>query len=144
MNKVMLMGRLTKDPEMRYTQEHLAVARYTLAVNKKVQQGQAEADFIPCIAFGKAAQVAQNYFNKGRQIAIVGRLQIRSWENESGQRQWTTEIVVEEQYLKKKKNQESNHQQTYSYGNSGDGSYHNPTTPKGFYPVSENDDDLPF
>ncbi len=140
----MLMGRLTKDPEMRYTQEHLAVARYTLAVNKKVQQGQAEADFIPCIAFGKAAQVAQNYFNKGRQIAIVGRLQIRSWENESGQRQWNTEVVVEEQYFADSKKQESNHQQTYSYGNSGDGSYHNPTTPKGFYPVSEDEQDLPF
>lgn len=138
------MGRLTKDPEVRYTQEHLVVARYTLAVNKKVQQGQAEADFIPCIAFGKTAQVAQNYFNKGRQIVIVGRLQIRSWENESGQRQWNTEVVVEEQYFAGSKNQESNHQQTYSYGNSGDGSYHNPTTPKGFYPVSENDDDLPF
>lgn len=140
MNKVILMGRLVKDPEVRYTQEHLAVARYTLAVNKKVQQGQAEADFIPCIAFGKTAQVAENYFNKGRQIAIVGRLQIRSWENESGQRQWTTEIVVEEQYFTGSKNQESNHQQTYSYGNSGDGSYHNPTTPKGFYPVSEEED----
>lgn len=138
------MGRLVKDPEVRYTQEHLAVARYTLAVNKKVQQGQAETDFIPCIAFGKTAQVAENYFNKGRQIAIVGRLQIRSWENESGQRQWTTEIVVEEQYFTGSKNQESNYQQTYSYGNSGDGSYHNPTTPKGFYPVSEEDEDLPF
>ena len=120
------MGRLTKDPEVRYTQEHLAVARYTLAVNKKVQQGQAEADFIPCIAFGKTAQVAENYFNKGRQ------------------RQWTTEIVVEEQYFTGSKNQETNHQQTYSYGNSNDRSYHNSSAPKGFYPVSENDDDLPF
>ncbi len=140
MNKVILMGRLVKDPEVRYTQEHLAVARYTLAVNKKVQQGQAEADFIPCIAFGKTAQVAENYFNKGRQIAIVGRLQIRSWENESGQRQWTTEIVVEEQYFTGSKNQETNHQQTYSYGNSNDRSYHNSSAPKGFYPVSEEED----
>ena len=104
MNKVILMGRLVKDPEVRYTQEHLAVARYILAVNKKVQQGQAEADFIPCIAFGKTAQVAENYFNKGRQIVIVGRLQIRSWENESGQRQWNTEVVVEEQYFAGSKN----------------------------------------
>lgn len=120
------MGRLTKDPEVRYTQEHLAVARYTLAVNKKVQQGQAEADFIPCIAFGKVAQVAQNYFNKGRQIAIVGRLQIRSWENESGQRQWNTEVVVEEQYFAGSKKQETNSD-----------------TPKGLYPASE-EEELPF
>lgn len=100
------MGRLTKDPEVRYTQEHLAVARYSLAVNRKIQ-GQAEADFIPCIAFGKTAQVAENYFNKGRQIAVIGRLQVRSWENESGQRQWTTEVVVEEQYFADSKKQES-------------------------------------
>lgn len=127
MNKVILMGRLTKDPEIRYTQEHLAVARYTLAVNRRFQQqGQTEVDFIPCIAFGKTAQFAEKYFSKGQQIAITGRLQIRSWENESGQRQWNTEVVVEEQYFAGSKKQETNSD-----------------TPKGLYPASE-EEELPF
>lgn len=127
MNKVILMGRLTKDPEIRYTQEYLAVARYTLAINRRFQQqGQAEVDFIPCIAFGKTAQFAEKYFSKGQQIAITGRLQIRSWEIESGQRQWNTEVVVEEQYFAGSKKQETNSDM-----------------PEGLYPASE-EEELPF
>lgn len=125
MNKVILMGRLTKDPEVRYTQQNVAVARYSLAVNKKFKrQGEPDADFINCITFGKSAEFAQKYLNKGKQIAIIGRIQVRSWENENGQKQWSTEVIVEEQYFadsKAKKTEEN-----------------------GFYPVEESDDDLPF
>lgn len=94
MNKVILMGRLTKDPEVKYTQQNVAVARYSLAVNKKFKrQGEPEADFINCITFGKSAEFAQKYLNKGKQIAIIGRIQVRSWENENGQKQWSTDVM---------------------------------------------------
>lgn len=125
MNKVILMGRLTKDPEVKYTQQNVAVARYSLAVNKKFKrQGEPEADFINCITFGKSAEFAQKYLNKGKQIAIIGRIQVRSWENENGQKQWSTEVIAEEQYFadsKAKKTEEN-----------------------GFHAVEESDDDLPF
>ena len=100
MNKVILLGRLTKDPEVRYTQsaEPMAVARYILAVNRRSRrQGEQEADFIPCVSFGKGAEFAEKYFRKGQMIAIVGRLQVRSWEDEQKKKHWTTEVVTEEQ-----------------------------------------------
>ena len=125
MNKVMLMGRLTKDPEVKYTQQNLAVARYSLAVARRFQQkGQPEVDFINCIAFGKSAEFAQKYLNKGKQIAITGRIQVHTWENENGQKQWSTEVIVEEQYFADSKAKE--------------------TEENGFDTVDENDDDLPF
>ena len=125
MNKVILMGRLTKDPEVRYTQQNIAVTRYTLAVARRFQQkGQVDTDFINCIAFGKTAEFAQKYLNKGKQIAIIGRIQVRSWENENGQKQWSTEVIVEEHYFT--------------------GSKVNKTEENGFYTVEESDDDLPF
>ena len=100
MNKVILMGRLTKDPEVKYTQQNVAVARYSIAVARRFQQkGQPEVDFINCIAFGKSAEFAQKYLNKGKQIAIIGRIQVRTWENENGQKQWSTEVIVEEQHF---------------------------------------------
>ncbi len=125
MNKVILMGRLTKDPEVRYTQQNIAVTRYTLAVARRFQQkGQVDTDFINCIAFGKTAEFAQKYLNKGKQIAIIGRIQVRSWENENGQKQWSTEVIAEEHYFA--------------------GSKVNKTEENGFYTVEESDDDLPF
>lgn len=125
MNKVILMGRLTKDPEVRYTQQNVAVARYSLAVNKKFKrQGEPDADFINCITFGKSAEFAQKYLNKGKQIAIIGRIQVRSWENENGQKQWSTEVIAEEHYFADSKTKK--------------------TEENGFYPVEESDDDLPF
>ena len=106
MNKVILMGRLTQNPEVRYTQaaEPLAVARYTLAVNKRFKrQGEADADFINCISFGKAAEFAERYFKKGQMVSVIGRLQVRSWDDQSGQKRWTTEVVIEEQYFADRK-----------------------------------------
>lgn len=101
MNKVILMGRLVKEPEVRYSQgtEPLAIARYTLAVNRRFKrQGEPEADFINCVAFGKTGEFAEKYFKKGQMVAITGRLQVRSWDKD-GERRWSTDVIVEEQYF---------------------------------------------
>lgn len=97
MNKVMLMGRLTKDPEVR-TGESTTVAKYTLAVNRKFKKdGEPTADFINCVSFGKTAEFAEKYFRKGMQVAISGRIQTGSYTNKDGNKVYTTDVVVEEQ-----------------------------------------------
>ena len=102
MNKVILMGRLTRDPEVRYSQsaEPLAIARYTLAINRRFKrQGESEADFIPCVAFGKQGEFAERYFRKGQMVSVVGRLQVRNGKTakaKSAQRQrslWRNSIL---------------------------------------------------
>ena len=101
MNKVILIGRLTRDPEIRYSQsgEPLAIARYTVAVNRRTRrENEQEADFIPCVSFGKQAEFMEKYFKKGMQIGITGRLSVRSWDDpQTNQRRWQTEVVVEDQ-----------------------------------------------
>lgn len=137
MNKVILMGRLTKDPEVRYAQgsEPLAVARYTLAVNRRFKrQGEQEADFINCVAFGKNGEFAEKYLKKGMMISVVGWLQVRSWDDNDGKRHWTTEVVVDEHYFAESKKTSQTGAQTSTTGNDG------------FYPVDDSldDDSLPF
>lgn len=99
MNKVILMGRLTRDPEVRYTQgaESNCVARYTLAVDRRFNREQQSADFIPCVAFGRNGEFAERYLRQGTKIAVVGRIQTGSYTNKDGQKVYTTDIVVEEQ-----------------------------------------------
>lgn len=101
MNKVIEIGRLTKDPEVRYSNGangSTAVARYTLAVDRKFKQdGQPNADFINCIAFGKLGEFAEKYLRQGIKIAVTGRIQTGSYTNKDGQKVYTTDIVVEEQ-----------------------------------------------
>ena len=100
MNKTVFMGRLTADPQVRYSQgdNATAVARYTLAVNRKFKKdGEPTADFIPCVVFGRSAEFAEKYFRKGMQVAISGRIQTGSYTNKDGQKVYTTEVVVEEQ-----------------------------------------------
>lgn len=100
MNKVALMGRLTRDPEIRYSagENPLCIARYTLAVDRRFHgDGEASADFIFCVAFGKTAEFAEKYFRQGTRIAICGRIQTGSYINNGGSRVYTTEVVVEEQ-----------------------------------------------
>ena len=100
MNKVILMGRLTRDPEVRYSQgdNATAVARYTLAVDRRFRRdGDASADFIGCVAFGRQAEFAEKYLRKGTKIAITGRIQTGSYTNRDGQKVYTTDVVVEEQ-----------------------------------------------
>ena len=100
MNKVILMGRLTRDPDVRYSQGEntTAVARYTLAVDRRFRRdGDATADFIGCVAFGRQAEFAEKYLRQGTKIAITGRIQTGSYTNRDGQKVYTTDVVVEEQ-----------------------------------------------
>lgn len=100
MNKVVLMGRLTRDPEVRYSQGERAtcVARYTLAVNRTFKrEGDQEADFISCVVFGRSAEFAEKYLRQGTKIAISGRIQTGSYTNKDGVKVYTTEVVVEDQ-----------------------------------------------
>ena len=101
MNKVILMGRLTREPDVRYSQNadgSMAVARYTLAVDRRFRRdGEASADFIQCVSFGRTAEFAEKYFRQGLKIAVTGRIQTGSYTNRDGQKVYTTEVVVEEQ-----------------------------------------------
>ena len=97
MNKVILMGRLTRDPEMRQTTGGIQVCSFSIAVNRRfAKDGQQNADFINCTAWRQQAEFICKYFHKGSMIAIVGNLQSRSWENQEGKRQYSTDVVVEE------------------------------------------------
>lgn len=142
MNKVLLMGRLTKDPEVRYssqTAEPLAVARYTLAVNRRFKrQGEPDADFINCVSFGKAGEFAERYFKKGQMVSIVGRLQVRSWDDNEGKKRWSTDVVVEEQYFAESKGNGSKDNQVKEQQTQ--------ENTDGFYLIdgTVEDDDLPF
>ena len=107
MNKVILIGRLCADPEVRYSQNQnqTAVARYRLAVDRRFKrEGDQTADFIPCVAFGKAAQFAEYYLHRGTKIIITGRIQTGSYTNKDGQKIYTTDVVVEEQEFAESKN----------------------------------------
>ena len=107
MNKVILIGRLCADPEVRYSQNQnqTAVARYRLAVDRRYKRDREQtADFIPCVAFGKAAEFAEKYLRQGTKIAITGRIQTGSYTNKDGQKIYTTDVVVEEQEFAESKN----------------------------------------
>ncbi len=108
MNKAILMGRLTRDPEVRYSQgdSSMAIARYTLAVDRRFNRNgeDATADFITCVAFGKAGEFAEKYFRKGTKIAVSGRIQTGSYTNKEGVKVYTTEVVVEDQEFAESKN----------------------------------------
>ena len=114
MNKVILMGRLTRDPEVRYSsgQQSMAIARYTLAVDRRFRrEGEQSADFINCVAFGKAAEFAEKYLRQGMKIVITGRIQTGSYTNREGQKVYTTDIVIEEQeFAESKVSQEAREQ----------------------------------
>ena len=101
MNKVILMGRLTRDPEVRYSQGEnaMAIARYTLAVDRRFNRNNDEqtADFISCVAFGRSGEFAEKYFHKGTKIAVTGRIQTGSYTNKDGVKVYTTDVVVEDQ-----------------------------------------------
>ena len=102
MNRVILMGRLTRDPEVRYTQgnELMAVARYTLAVDRRVRRqdgNEQTADFINIVAFRKAGEFAEKYFRQGMRVLVAGRIQTGSYTNKDGQRIYTTDVIVDEQ-----------------------------------------------
>ena len=112
MNKVILMGRLTRDPEVRYSQNDssMAIARYSLAVDRRVSRNNAAGgeqpttDFINCVAFGRQGEFAEKYLKQGTKVALTGRIQTGSYTNKDGQKVYTTEVVVEEQEFAESKN----------------------------------------
>ena len=111
MNKVILMGRLTRNPEVRYSagDSSMAIARYTLAVDRRfARRGEdnngATADFISCVAFGRSAEFAEKYFHQGTKLVVTGRIQTGSYTNRDGQKVYTTEVIVEDQEFAESKN----------------------------------------
>lgn len=120
MNLVTLIGRLTKEPDVRYSQgdKPMAIGRYTLAVDRPFKKdGEQEADFISCVAFGKNGEFAEKYLTKGMKIAVQGRLQTGSYTNKDGQKVYTTDVVVEHQEFVEKRSQEGNTQEAPVQGN---------------------------
>ena len=140
MNKTVLMGRLTADPQVRYSQgdNATAVAIYTLAVNRKFKKdGEPTADFISCVVFGRSAEFTEKYFRKGMQVAISGRIQTGSYTNKDGQKVYTTDVVVEEQEFAESKATSQQNQQKPS-GPAPDNS-------DGFMNIPDGiDEELPF
>ena len=122
MNKAILMGRLTRDPEIRYSQgeQSTAIARYTLAVDRRFVknngQDQQTADFINCVAFGRSAEFAEKYLRKGLKLVVTGRIQTGSYTNREGQKVYTTEIVVEDQEFAESKSASSGSGTDHNYG----------------------------
>lgn len=126
MNKVVLMGRLTKEPEMRATQSNTAVCSFSLAVNRRFkQEGQPDADFINVTAWAKTAEFVGKYFTKGQQVGVIGRMQTRNYDDKEGKKVFVTEVVAEEVYFADSKKEP------------------NATTSEGFMAV-EGDSGLPF
>lgn len=141
MNKVILMGRLVRDPEVRYSNgdNSMAIARYTLAVDRRLKKdGENSADFIGCVAFGKSAEFTEKYLKKGTKIIVTGRIQTGSYTNKDGQKVYTTDVVVEEQEFAESKN------------NSGSDNYGGAVTTRssggdGFMQIPDGiDEELPF
>ena len=135
MNKVIMIGRLVKDPDIRYSQgaNTTCVARYTLAVDRKFkQEGQPNADFINCIAFGKLGEFAEKYLHKGTKIAVTGRIQTGSYKNKDGNTVYTTDVVVEEQEFCESKSQSNSQPQPA------------PSVDMGFMNIDTDMESLPF
>lgn len=146
MNKVILMGRLTRDPEVKYSKgdNATAIARFTLAVERRIKRdNEASADFINCVSFGRSAEFAEKYFRKGTKIVICGRIQTGSYTNKDGQKVYTTDIVIEEQDFAESKatSQQNNSGSVQNNSNSRQSQKPQPD-PDEF--MSVDDDDLPF
>ena len=110
MNNVGLMGRLTRDPEVRYTPSQKVVCSFTLAVDRPFvnQQGQREADFIPVVVWGKAAELCGNSLSKGHRLLVTGRLQIRNYDGKDGNKHYVTEIIANNVEFVEKKSESAN------------------------------------
>ena len=142
MNKVILMGRLTRDPEVRYTQtNNTLVASFSLAVNRRfTREGDAQtADFINIVAWGKTGEFCSKYFKKGQQVAIIGRIQTRTWDDENGVKRYVTEVVAEEAYFADSKREQDAGNSTFenTFGNTAPGNM-------GADFEMSSSDDLPF
>lgn len=144
MNKAILIGRLTREPEIRYSsgENSIAIARYTLAVDRKYNREEQSADFLNCVAFGKAAEFAEKYFHKGTKIAITGHIQTGSYTNKDGVKVYTTDIIIEEQEFAESKKGSSTENGEYADG----GSRTEPSvSDEGFMNIPDDiDEELPF
>ena len=139
MNKVILMGRLTKDPEMRYTNtNNIPVCSFSLAVDRRFakQEEEKQADFFPIVAWNKNAEFCSKYFTKGKKVVIVGRLQTRTWDDDEGKRHYITEVIAEETYFAESKKAEGSQMQQQSQQQQQEGQ-------EGFVSIDD-DDDFPF
>lgn len=139
MNKVILMGRLTRDPEVRYTQtNNTLVASFSLAVNRRfARQGEErQADFINVVAWSKTGEFVSKYFKKGQQVGVVGRIQTRTWDDDQGQKHYVTEVVAEETYFADSKRDGDTSSFEDTFGES--------VSQNTEFQINSSDDDLPF
>ena len=156
LNHITIMGRLTRDPELRRTGSGIAVASFTIAVDRDYSGkdgGEKETDFIDCVAWRQTGEFVSKYFTKGRMAVVSGRLQIRKWQNKDGENRYSTEVVADHVYFGDSKKEASGGE---SYGNSYGGygqqggynasNYHAPAYPEpGEYPeLTDDDGQLPF
>lgn len=151
LNHIVIMGRLTRDPELRRTGSGIAVASFTLAVDrdyKPTDGGDRETDFIDCVAWRQTGEFASKYFSKGRMAVVSGRLQIRPWNDKDGNKRRSAEVVVEHMYFGDSKREGDTVGSNYggTYGGTGASGYnYPPAIPAGEYPELEDDDaQLPF
>ena len=153
MNRVILMGRLTRDPDIRYSQsgDNMAIARFTLAVDrrgKKPENGsdQQTADFISCVCFGKTAEFADKYLRQGTKIAVTGRIQTGSYTNRDGQKVYTTDVVLDDIEFAESKNAQSNDAPAYNNAYNNAPSRPEPSAAgEGFMNIPDGiDEELPF
>ena len=139
MNRVILMGRLTADPELRQTPQGTAVTRFTIAVDRRFRkEGGQQADFITCVAWRQTAEFICRFFQKGRMIAVEGQLQSRSWDSQDGKRQYATEVIIDNAYFTGSRNENSNgtNQSTGAYQTN----FSAPEAPTYSAPQSQTDD----
>ncbi|MEF3304275.1 single-stranded DNA-binding protein [Paenibacillus sp. GYB003] len=147
MNRVILIGRLTRDPELRYTPSGVAVTQFTLAVDRPFtnQENKREADFIPIVSWRQLAETCANYLRKGRLTAVEGRLQVRSYDNNEGRRVYVTEVIADNVRFLESPNRESGGSNQHSTG-AGNTSRRNDADPfaDDGRPIDISDDDLPY
>ena len=149
MNKVILMGRLTKEPELSYTStNNTAICKFTLAVDRRfVAQGaERQADFIPVVAWRKLAEFCSKYFTKGQKVVVVGNIQTRSWDDNDGKRHFATDVVVDEAYFAESKKAQGNYQENYQESGQTPAKQEKKETPEEEFnlPDDFDDDGLPF
>ena len=147
LNHITIMGRLTRDPELRRTGSGIAVASFTLAVDRDFtdkQSGEKETDFIDCVAWRQTGEFVSKYFTKGRMAVVSGRLQVRKWQNKEGENRYSTEVVADNVYFGDSKKEESNGN-SYGQQNAGYNTPAYPATPASDFALLDDDDaQLPF
>ena len=151
LNKAILMGRLTRDPELRYTPANVPVCSFTVAIDRSYQKNreQKQADFINVVAWRTTAEFVSKYFTKGSMIVVSGRLQIRDWTDRDGGKRRSAEINVDNVYFgeSRRRDDASNQRDAWDDGNRGGGTYQGPSaydTPDSFSEIDDDDGELPF